>query len=99
MCADIDEIAQNSSLRLTARARQLKLIDVIAGLFEAKHASNPIQEMREFLRELRISISGFNKAQPLFPYKIFQRVARAETLLDLFRGLALRDPFPMEVCS
>jgi hypothetical protein len=55
--------------------------------------------MREFLRELRISISGFNKAQPLFPYKIFQRVARAETLLYLFRGLALRDPFPMELCS
>ena len=47
MCADIDEIAQNSSLRLTARARQLKLIDVIAGLFEAKHA-NPITETREF---------------------------------------------------
>src|SRR6266852_1092711 len=41
--------------------------------------------MREFLRELRISISGFNKAQPLFPYKIFQRVARAETLLYLSR--------------
>ena len=54
--------------------------------------------MREFLRELRISISGFNKAQPLFPYKIFQRVARAETLLDLFRGLALRDPFSKELC-
>jgi hypothetical protein len=44
-------------------------------------------------------ICGFNKAQQLFPYKVFQRVARAETLLYLFRGLALRDPFPMELCS
>jgi len=57
-----------SSLRRAERARQLKLIDIIAGLLEAKHASNPIQEMREFLRELRISISGFKKAQQLFPY-------------------------------
>jgi hypothetical protein len=71
----------------------------MAGLLEAKHASNPIQEMRELLRELRISISGFKKAQQLFPYKIFQCVARAETLLYLLRGLALRDPFPMELCS
>jgi hypothetical protein len=54
--------------------RQLKLINIIAGLFEAQHASNPIQEMRGFLRELRISISGFNKAQQFFPYKLFQRV-------------------------
>ena len=30
---------------------------IIAGLLEAKHASNPIQEMREFLRELRILIN------------------------------------------
>jgi hypothetical protein len=72
---------------------------IIAGFLEAKHASNPVQEMRELLRELRISISGFNKAQQLFPYKIFQRVAGAETLLYLFRDLALRDPFPMEFCS
>jgi len=36
---------------------------IIAGLLEAKDASNPIQEMREFLRELRISISGFYMAQ------------------------------------
>jgi hypothetical protein len=33
--------------------------------------------MREFLLELRISISGLNKAQELSPYQIFQRVARA----------------------
>ncbi len=71
-------------------------MDIIAGLLEAKHASDPIQEMRDFLRELRISISGFNKVSPT---RHSSALPVPKRLLYLFRGLALRGPFPMELCS